>query len=518
MPPTVMSSVDPSDSLVPQVVARRGRGCGWHRVRRLAGWVVIPLALVAPIAAAASEPVDDQVSVAEDDDWVDLHVNGVHLTVDFTPAWHQVFPPEIKPEVPLVEDTGDGHPTLKVHLEEQTGGGSLSFFVLPDIRYNPDEGLGMGLAIPLIWSEPDVDPYKYSFVVQLVASTKLVQDHSLIFDLVEMFGLPLRLSGQTGFYAFGDEPFCGIGSTASCDPERAEAAALGETTPGAQARIEHYFLMRLLRAYAWGVLRWELFDLYGKWEVFGGWRSELYIPGFFGNVLGGELFEAGPYPGSVLAQRDPTGEPGVINMPQLGIMVDTRDFEPSPRTGYWLEASIRGAHPLALSSWGFGGGNVTGRFYVPLLPSKTLTLANRVVADVIVGDAPVQELARFGGSTDYRGFGGRWVGRGLRQQRFIGNVKLAYQSELRWDAIRFDVAAFSIGFEFVAFLDAGLVLAEGVDYVGVRPTGVPLRALLAGGFGLRWVINKNIVIRADIGFSPDAGMLPQFYFDGRHIF
>ena len=43
-------------------------------------------------------------------------------------------------------------------------------------------------------------------------------------------------------------------------------------------------------------------------------------------------------------------------------------------------------------------------------------------------------------------------------------------------------------------------------------------ALFATGVGLRWVINKNIVVRADHGMSPDEGMFPQFYFDGRHVY
>lgn len=471
--------------------------------------------------AAGSGPPD------EDPRWVELHWRPPHLDVDLTPTLHWFFPPEDEAGVELGEgaalDYGrEGSPRVTVAAPEalpDDGGGSLSFFILPDVRYNPDEGLGLGVAIPVVWSEPGVAPYKYSFVLQLVTSSKLVQDQALLFDVVDLFGWPVRIAGQAGFYAFADEPFCGVGSTATCDPRLAEAAAANQSPDdeASSERAARYYLMRLVRPYAWGTVRYELFDALGKWEVFAGLRSEWYVPGFFGDVLRGELFEPGPYEGSLFAERDAAGEPGFVNVPQVGLMVDSRDFEPSPRAGYWLEASLRGAHPWALSSWAFAGANVTGRLYVPLVPSKTLTLANRVVADVIVGDAPVQELARFGGSQDYRGFGGRWVGRGMRQQRFIGNVKLAYQPELRWDAVRFDVSGFSLGFELVAFLDAGLVLAEGVDYdrAGLRR---PLRPLVAGGVGLRWVINKNIVIRADLGTSPDEGFAPQLYFDGRHIF
>jgi hypothetical protein len=495
--------------------------------------------------------VRDTTPGKHDPSYVTADFDGLRLVVDFTPTLLKVFPPEEdedereqdaagdetppdEPGTEAVDDAGGEEGAVAnapasqpvaddgEEADAEAEGGALSFFVLPDVRYNPDEGLGLGVAIPLVWTEPGVKPYKYNFVLQLVTSTKLVQDQALLFDIVDILGLPLRFSGQAGFYAFADEPFCGVGSTASCDAEEAQRAVAASGLEGDEAAeaLERYYLMRIVRPYGWGIVRVGLFDLdlFGKWEVFGGLRSEAYFPGFFGNVLQGELFDPGPYRGTLFEKRAADGEPGFVNLPQVGIMVDTRDFEPSPRAGYWVEASLRGAHPWALSSWGFGGANFTGRMYVPLHSSRTLTLATRFIADVIVGDAPVQELARFGGSQDYRGFGGRWVGRGLRQQRFIGNLKMAYQTELRWDALRFDVGGFSLGFEFVGFLDVGVVMSEGIDYSFNEGLLRPPRPLIAYGVGLRWVINRNIVIRADVGISPDEGFNPLFYFDGRHIY
>ncbi len=470
-------------------------------------------------AAPPSASLSDRFTFDTWDEWAALRTEGPHLTVDLTPAVDRFFPDEDHPPPHLpVEGTDEGAAVAAGTAEADDG--HLSFVVLPDIRYNPDEGLGIGVAIPIVWTEPNVKPYKYSFVFQFVTSTKLVQDHVLIFDLVRILGLPIRWSGQTGFYSFADEPFCGVGSTASCSVDDAEQFAANQGATGDQADeiVEQRYIMRVVRPYFWSILRLELFDFLGKWEVFGGLRSEGYFPGFFGNFLEGELWDAGPYKDSLFAEYAPDGQPGFVNVPQVGLMVDSRDFEPSPRAGYWIEASARGATPLALSSWAFAGGNVTGRLYVPLHPSKNLTLATRVIADGIVGDAPVQELARFGGSVDYRGFGGRWVGRGMRQQRFIGNIKLAHQTEVRWDAIRFDISGFSLGFEFVSFVDAGLVLAEGVDYTFQHGLIRPLKPLFTGGVGLRWVINRTIVVRADMGFSPEGGLMPQFYFDGRHIY
>ena len=66
--------------------------------------------------------------------------------------------------------------------------------------------------------------------------------------------------------------------------------------------------------------------------------------------------------------------------------------------------------------------------------------------------------------------------------------------------------------------DVGMVLDAGIRDLLPAAAQHPLRPLLAGGVGLRWVINRNIVIRADLGFSPDEGFAPQAYFDGRHVY
>jgi len=403
----------------------------------------------------------------------------------------------------------------------------LNILPMPDLGYNPDEGINTGLVVPIVWNEPGVFPYKYSFGVSLLMSTKLVQNHMFLFDIVRAFNLPLRFTGRTGLYAFELEPYCGIGNQAACHPEAAAARAdyLSLDGPQRQKFLGHFDTMRIVRPYFAVLARYELFELLGKWEAFVGWRSEMYIPGFFtdpftrDDMLNDPIFDSGPHANSLFADDFPDGQPGYVNIPQVGLMLDTRDSELSPREGYWLEASVRGAHEWLLSSWSFAGANATARFYAPLDNAKTVVFAQRYALDAIIGDAPVQELARFGSSIDYRGFGGKAVGRGMRQQTRIGDFKLASQHELRWDAINIAVGAFSIGFELVGFLDAGVVMHQGIDYVSTPlvPKRLPL-VQVTGGSGLRLVINKTIIIRFDLGFSPAERYAPLFYVDGGHVF
>ena len=82
-------------------------------------------------------------------------------------------------------------------------------------------------------------------------------------------------------------------------------------------------------------------------------------------------------------------------------MLDSRDAEPSPTEGWWVEGSLRATTP-GLSTWNYGGFNVTVRGYTHLpvdVPGhgslgRRLVLANRFTVDGVVGDIPVQELAR----------------------------------------------------------------------------------------------------------------------------
>ena len=398
---------------------------------------------------------------------------------------------------------------------------------MPDLGYNPDEGINTGLVVPIVWNEPGVFPYKYSFGVSLLMSTKLVQNHMFLFDIVRAFDLPLRFTGRTGLYAFELEPYCGIGNQAACHPEIAEARAdaLSLDGPKREKFLGHFDTMRIVRPYFAVLARYELFELLGKWEAFVGWRSEIYIPGFFtdpftrDDLVNDPVFASGPHANSLFADDFPDGQPGYVNIPQVGLMLDTRDSELSPREGYWIEASVRGAHEWLLSSWSFAGANTTARFYSPLDDAKTIVFAQRYALDAIIGDAPVQELARFGSSIDYRGFGGKAVGRGMRQQTRIGDFKLASQHELRWDAINIAVGAFSIGFELVGFMDAGLVMHQGLDYTSTPlvPQRLPLIQVTAGS-GVRLVINKTIIIRFDLGFSPAERYAPLLYVDGGHVF
>ena len=119
-------------------------------------------------------------------------------------------------------------------------------------------------------------------------------------------------------------------------------------------------------------------------------------------------------------------------MVQAGAAVDTRDDEPNPTRGFFVDASVRSSQPAWGSAFSFVGGNVTARLYAPLVPSRTIVVAERVIVDGVVGDAPWRERVRFGGLVETSGIGGLDVGRGIRLARYPGRLRLSLQHPARW--------------------------------------------------------------------------------------
>jgi outer membrane protein assembly factor BamA len=196
---------------------------------------------------------------------------------------------------------------------------------------------------------------------------------------------------------------------------------------------------------------------------------------------------------------------------QAGIAVDTRDNEPSPTRGFFVDASVRGAAPFTGSASTFGGGNVTARLYAPLLPSRALVVADRVIADVVFGDAPVRERMRFGGLVELSGLGGQDTARGVRLSRYPGRLRLSHQIELRADVAHIDIGGNDLGLVVAGFVDGGLALFGGdVDD--------DARLLIGTGVALRVIWNENFVFRIDLAVSPEEPGRVGFYTAPNHPF
>lgn len=386
------------------------------------------------------------------------------------------------------------------------------FVPLPMVVANSDEGFGGGAVLALHHHHGGVEPLRDDLSLRIYITSRLVQRHELRWEGIQVFDLPLRMWARVGLFSTVTQTFCGHGNGVTCDEsvarQHAEDAGLEEGSEAFDDFVRRYYFMRYIRPHADTVMRWRLRDKPHRVELLTGWRLGWYIPGGF--------FEPGPWPGSLYEQLHPSGEPGLSSVPQLGITVDNRDFEPAPSHGYFAEASVRGAHPWIGSTWSWAGMNLSLHGYDELLASPHLVYAGRVLVDLAAGDMPTEEIAEIGGTKDHGAFGGQWIGRGVRDRRYLGKLKLVHQSELRADLFGFDVLGIRFDTGLVGFADVGFIGWDWDNLTGSAP-GDPWRAgnalglVWGAGVGVRVLVNRAIVARGELAASPLEARSPSFY-------
>ncbi|MGE0398987.1 MAG: hypothetical protein AB7T06_19920 [Kofleriaceae bacterium] len=360
------------------------------------------------------------------------------------------------------------------------------------MNYDADAGVGFGAIGTLTRHRPGWSPYRGTLVAQLFFSSEGVQAHELRWDLIGVGTRRLRVFGRLTYFSTVNRNYCGLGNTVTCDPKLAEAAAeAAGLLPDSSVHddfVRRYYRVRFVAPGVAVGVRWMLDS---RWSAFGQGRLSYSRSGTF--------FERGPYPGSLFAEHHPDGESGIIGVPQVGVMFDTRDSETTPSSGVWIEASTR----AGLGTWSFAGGNLSARVYRRL--GTRVVSATRVVADGLIGSPPVAELGLVNGAESYVAFGGQTAGRGIREHRYIGRIKAIAQQELRVRVSRRWVG--------VGFIDAGWVAVDW-DEIG----GDPWRILWGAGLGARFVVNPTFILRADVGFSGVEGWSPQVYLYIGHLY
>lgn len=422
-----------------------------------------------------------------------------------------VFPTTTAPTTPPAagDSTADAPSTFSSEGWQQP---PWDFVVVPLFGANVDEGFGGGVLFAAHRYTGNDGLFRDDFALRLFITSRLVQRHEIKWEGVDVADLPLRVLLRAGYFATVTQNYCGTGNAVSCDDDRAAAAAhdagLVPGSEGFDEFVRRYHRVRFIRPHGDLLLRWGLTEAPLKVELMGGARLGWFIPGDFTSQA--------PYPGSLYAEAYPEGEPGLSSVLQLGLTVDRRDLEASPTRGFFIEVSLRAATPAWGSTWTWAGANTSAAFYVPM--PFAATLASRTMADIIIGDAPTEEQATIGGTRDHTAFGGQWIGRGLREHRGIGKVKLIQQFELRRELFDFVVFGVRIDVGAGTFTDVGWIGADLFDFGGgalvdgeLTDVGLPTRLLFGAGGGLRILLNRALLMRLDLAWSPFEAITPSFY-------
>jgi len=196
-------------------------------------------------------------------------------------------------------------------------------------------------------------------------------------------------------------------------------------------------------------------------------------------------------------------EGGFSNLIKLGLVADTRDFEPFPTKGVWTEAYLTAAPGFIGNESPFTGMVFTHRHYLPLIKEK-LILAYRInYQTTLSGDAPWYVLS-FKPDTftlQWEGLGGYKTLRGIRRNRVVGEGAILGNFELRWKSSEFKVLNKPRYIALTGFTDVAKITKK--YHLQPNLTGEEDGFHISYGGGLYLGLNPNFIIHFQYGLAAD---------------
>lgn len=403
-----------------------------------------------------------------------------------------------------------------------------SFFSgLPLIGYDPTVGVGLGAGgyytINGRRDEPlfAYEPYRHRVFLQAFVTTGGYQQHVLSYDGVYLNGTPLRVRASLAFERNVNANYFGVGE-ASLDALSFQGRThdtYGEQLDDAAALRPGGIASPDYNRYEFNVPQGS----FGLERLFWGGRLRVYY-GAIVQYVAVARSDGKPTTGidaagnSVDAIHGPTklGEDcargavvgcggGWNDMLKGSVALDTRDFEPDPRSGVYAYAVGEWAAKGFGSSFDYLRLTLGARFYWSPFPKLAdVRLALRFVYSMQSADVPFYAMNTLATpDDDQNGLGGARTMRGYRQDRFIGPVSALANAEVRWTFVHFHVGSQLFALQVAPFFDVGRVF-DRVDFAFTRWKP-------SGGGGLRVAWNHSSIIAFDVGASAeDIGFFVNF--------
>jgi len=404
---------------------------------------------------------------------------------------------------------------------------------LPLLNSDPDTGVGVGARILYFDNGAKSDalfaytPYRHRVYAQAFATTNGYQYHTLDYDAPYLRGEPLRLRASVVFekniaanyFGTGERSLGGLRFPGSPDSFRAYDEyrdALEQVRPDGTTftRYDQYILERpqgvvtLEHDFFGGVVR-GLVGVSVSHASVRQWTNE--------TVTAAGDVDAVQAPtrlhGDCAAGRVVGCAGGWNNTLKVGVVYDTRDFEPDPNSGAMTELSAELSGRYAASEYDWARLTFSQRVFVSPFPKLTdLVLAGRVVASVQSADVPFFAMNQLSLSDGNRaGLGGLRTIRGFKQDRYVGRVATLLNLEVRWTFWEFDLKLAKkqhFALMLAPFFDVGRVFDSLADF--------DLRRFRNGqGAGLRIAWNQATIVVVDYGVSREGSNL---YINFNHPF
>lgn len=419
---------------------------------------------------------------------------------------------------------------------------------LPLFSSDPVRGQGLGILVNYFENgnkdEPlfKYQPYKYKLSGSLFQTTNNAQHHFVELEVPYIWDTPYRIKAEVYYDRVDNTPYFGIGAhtmqplsyqdrnfrgmgnvrnarfsdyeknlgTIRSGRNLEEAPLVTDTayheydfeTVGAAFAIDRTF---------WGAFRLAFDQELSKNIV------RTYDNAWYPGTLPGTNLEFTVPSGQTLVTQDANAglinglQGGYINYTRVGLMYDTRDFEPDPDRGIVLELNHSVVSKYNASDYEYNKTFAQFMFFHMPFPNvfEELVIAGRAAAHYSAGDVPFFEY-RYIWSIDgpSEGLGGVRTLRGYRQDRFVGPVMGWGNLEIRWRFATLRTSDNLFTFSLVPFYDVGKVWD--------RPKDMDLMGYAHSyGLGLRTIWNQATVILFDYAVSREDR---QFFIEFGHVF
>lgn len=368
----------------------------------------------------------------------------------------------------------------------------------PVLMANSDLGVGVGAMASIARLAPG--PRAFSWKLEALAFVTIksspnlhtvFHDDYLKLELPRLAGNRVRLTTMVGFSRHSNTGYYGLGNLA---PVRA-------VTDPRYHQYDRIYPQALVRT---RIALWGAFEL-----MLGGSVTYNWVDVYEESKLAEDLAsDASPSRDRLSGVDD-----HVDVVVDLGVVWDTLDHAFTPSDGYFHELSFRLA-PTAGSDARYAGATLALRLYRRLV-GRRLVLAARVLLDVLLGDAPLYELARHGGLSPAPAPGGGQAVRGIPAFRYHGKIKLLSNLELRGFLPRMTVLGQRVQLGGTCFVDSGRVWSDFDAPAALDGRGLGIKSGVGAGLRLLW--GGSLLLRADVAWSADADPVG-VYFNVNHAF
>ena len=388
---------------------------------------------------------------------------------------------------------------------------------LPLVNFSSDDGFGYGVRAYLYFNGQKDDPYYDStpyfmqLYAQYFATTNGVQYHELNLDMPYIAGTKFRIKSAFVYDADINANFFGLGA----DIAKSKLYNPGDPTIKYSKYSDYQDFIddnkKYYQFYKYSIVRPKYYlylfrDMTDEIKLMAGAEFKYVTI----DTYQGEKFKSTIQEPTLLDTTKafvPGFDGGWTNYARFGIGYDTRDFEPDPNKGIYLDYCFEAANSTLGSEYDFLKNNVGANFFVN--PIGKLVLALRLAYTTSSEDIPFYEMNWFGFSLNRReGLGGNRTLRGYKKNRFVGRTMTMGNAEFRWQFYEVTGGGQRFAFKVVGFCDTGNVY-DGMGDPFSDPRFSDYHTSYGGGLVIAW--NLATIIHVYYGISEeDTGLYVNF--------